>query len=658
MNLPVFMPGSVPVAAPRWSLAIGGVARARLAFVAVVVLAGLLYSWNLTVSGYANVYYSAAAQAASQSWSAFFFGSLDSANFITIDKPPLATWLMGLSVRLFGLSSWSILLPEALAGVATVAILFALVRRTFGTAAATIAGVVMALTPAAVLMFRYNNPDAVLTLLLVSAAWAISRSLDAGRIRWVIAAAVLVGLGFLAKYLQAYLVLPAFAFVWLVAAPVSLRRRIGGLFAALIAVVVSSGWWVAIVELIPAADRPFIGGSTTNSALDLLFGYDGLGRLFGASGPSGGGDGGGGGFGGLPGILRMFNEQFGGQIGWFIPLALLSLAAGLAIHRRAARTDPRRAAYLLWGLWLGVHLVVFSFMSGIIHSYYVVAVAPAVAVLVGAGVVELWRLGSRAVAARLVLAAGLAVSGWLAWQLLERTPAFAPGLGVAAVALAAFAAIVVALPWRLIPVRLPAVALGLGLAALLAGPIAYAADTLGTAYSGGTPAAGPAVAGAGFGGGPQGDGGGAFGDGNGVAGIRPDDGGLGAPIGGTPTGGAPGAAGDAVDDELVAYLVANCGSATWIVAAESANQAGPIQLAADQPVMAMGGFSGSDPAPTLDQLKAYVESGQLRFVIAGGGAAGVGQGGNGSSAITTWLAESCTVVDVGGTTLYDCAGAA
>jgi 4-amino-4-deoxy-L-arabinose transferase-like glycosyltransferase len=649
-----------PRAAQLPLASLSDVARTRFAFAAVVMVAGLLYTWNLTVSEYANTYYSAAAQAASQSWTAFFFGSLDAANFITIDKPPLATWLMGLSVRVFGLSSWSILLPEAVVGVATVAVLFATVRRTFGTAAATIAGFVMALTPAAVLIFRYNNPDALLTLLLVSAAWTLSRGLDAGRIRWAVAAGVLVGLAFLTKYLQAYLVLPALAAVWLVAAPVSFQRRLAGLVAAGLAVVVSSGWWVAIVELIPATDRPFIGGSTTNSALELLLGYDGLGRLFGMSGPGGGRGpgGGGGGFGGEAGVLRLFNDQFGGQIGWFIPFAIVGLVAGLWIHRHAARSDRRRAAYLLWGLWLAVHAAVFSFMSGIIHSYYAVALAPAIAALVGAGVVDLWRLRSKRTAAGIVLALGLVVSGWLSWQLLERTREFAPGLGLAAMAVATAAAVVVALPARAHRARLPAVALGIGLLALLAGPIAYAADTVSTAYSGGDPAAGPAVAGSGFGGanGLAPVGGSVFIGRNGFApGLAP---GIGGSTGAARPGGGAGP-GENVSDALVDYLLANQGTATWLVAADSANQAAAIQLASGKPVMAMGGFSGSDPAPTLEQLQGYVRSGQLRFVIGGGGGpGGAGRLGSEVSKRATWLAQACSEVNVGGTTLYDCAGAA
>ena len=199
------IPRSIPTWRPRPLVGLRAIARGRtdepawvrVAFVGVIALAALLYLWNLAVSGYANTYYSAAALAAGQSWSAFFFGSFDAANFITVDKPPAAIWLMGLSVRVFGLSSWSVLLPQALAGVLTVGVLFAAVRRSFGPVAAVIAGVVMALTPAAVLIFRYNNPDALLTLLLVAGAWTLLRAIEHGRLRWVVLAATCVGFAFL-----------------------------------------------------------------------------------------------------------------------------------------------------------------------------------------------------------------------------------------------------------------------------------------------------------------------------------------------------------------------------------------------------------------------------------------------------------------------------
>jgi 4-amino-4-deoxy-L-arabinose transferase-like glycosyltransferase len=246
----------IATAAPATRLTISRPAFDRLALAGLAVLSAGLYLVNLTVSGYANTYYAMAAQAASQSWSAMFFGALDGQGFITLDKPPLATALIGLSVKLLGLSSWSILLPQALLGVATVLVLYLAVRRSFGSRPALLAGAIMALTPVSVLIFRYDNPDALLTFLLVSAAWALGRGLEHGRIRWAVFAATLVGLAFLTKYLQAYMVLPAFALVWLASAPGSIRRRVAGLVASGLVVAASSFWWLAIVELIPAGCRP------------------------------------------------------------------------------------------------------------------------------------------------------------------------------------------------------------------------------------------------------------------------------------------------------------------------------------------------------------------------------------------------------------------
>ena len=336
-----------------------------------------------------------------------------------MDKPPVSLWAQGLSVRLLGLSPLAVLLPQALAGVAAVVVLYDAVRRQLGREAALIAGLAFAVTPAATLMFRYNNPDAVLTFLLVAAAWALVRGLEDDRLRWPLLAAVLVGFGFLTKYLQAYLVLPAFAVTYLVAAPGGLRRRLAVLVASGLAVLGASAWWVAIVDLVPRDARPYIGGSTDNTALrsgaglrragsDLRGcgrgrrGHRGPGRSGRSRGPGGpgspGGFGGGsrgGAFGGSPGLLRMFNAEWAGQISWLLPSAAVGLVVGLAARLRAPRTDPRRAAFLLWGLWAVVHVVVFSLMTGIVHPYYAVAIAPAAAALTGGGLWELWRARDR-----------------------------------------------------------------------------------------------------------------------------------------------------------------------------------------------------------------------------------------------------------------------
>ncbi len=356
-------------ARPRW---------ARPGLTALLVGTGVLYLWGLSANGYGNDFYAAAVQAGSQSWKAFFFGSLDAGNAITVDKTPASLWVMGLSVRLFGLSSWSLLVPQALMGVATVALVVAAVRRTVGRPGpALLAGAVMALTPVAVLMFRFDNPDALLVLLLTAAGYAVVRALGSPRaLRWVVLAGALVGTAFLAKMLQAFLVLPGFALVYLVVAPGTVRRRLGHLLAAGAALLVAGGWWVAVVQLWPAGSRPYVGGSTDDSVLELALGYNGLSRLDGSGAGPRSGD---------PGALRLLGSELGGQVAWLLPAALVALVAGLVWTARRPRTDQLRAGLLVWGSWLLVTALVFSLMAGTFHGYYTVALAPAVAALVGIG---------------------------------------------------------------------------------------------------------------------------------------------------------------------------------------------------------------------------------------------------------------------------------
>jgi len=306
----------------------------------------LLYLWALGASGWANSFYAAAAQAGSESWKAFFFGSSDAANAITVDKTPLSLWPMALSIRLFGLSSWSLLVPQALEGVAAVWLLHATVRRTTGSAGAgLLAGAALALTPVAVLMFRFDNPDALLVLLLVGAAASTLRAVDSPRpVRWLALGGALVGLAFLTKMLQAFLVLPALALPYLLFAAAPLVRRVLHLLVALVAVVVAGGWWVAVVELWPASSLPYIGGSQGNSILELTLGYNGLGRLTGDEvGSVGGGGGAGGGMRGQTGLFRLFDSEIGGQVAWLLPASLVLGVAALWAGSRAVRV-----AAILW----------------------------------------------------------------------------------------------------------------------------------------------------------------------------------------------------------------------------------------------------------------------------------------------------------------------
>jgi 4-amino-4-deoxy-L-arabinose transferase-like glycosyltransferase len=621
-------------------------ARPAIAFTTLATL--VLYLWGLDRNGWANAYYAAAVQAGTQSWKAFFFGSLDAGNFITVDKPPASLWLMELSARVFGLSSWSMLAPEAIGGALTVLLLFFAVKRTFGPVAGLIAAVAMALTPVAVVMFRYNNPDALLTLLLVASAWAAIRALDRGRLRWLLLSAALVGLAFNTKDLQAYIVLPALVITYFLFGPGGLGRRFVQLLAAGAVLVVSTGWWLVIVDAIPAAARPYVGGSSNNTVLDLVLGYNGLGRIFGQGGPAGGGRtiGGGAGFGGATGLFRLFSNEIGGQIAWLIPLAVLSLAVGLWVYRSRPRVDLARAGYVLWGLWFATHVAVFSFASGIFHPYYTVALAPGVAALAAAGLVDMWALRGRSVIGALVLGAAVAGTGWWGSQLLERTPSFMVGLGSLELALAIVAAVLIVVTrlrfLRTMPRRVPQVALAVAVVAMMLGPAAYAFDTVTNSSAGAIPSAGPATAavpGTGLR--------------NGFAGPPP---GMSAnlPAGARVPGGiADGirGVGAGLGADAIAYLKQHQGNATWLVAVQSANEAASIELSTGKPLLAMGGFSGSDPALTVDKLAQLVSSGQLRYVLLSGG----GPAGGPSSAVQQWIVAHGTVVTVGSTTLYDLA---
>ena len=626
-------------------------AWARIALVALLVATAVAYLWNLTASGDANSFYAAAVQAGTKSWKAFFFGSLDSSNFITVDKPPASLWVMALSGRIFGFSSASMLVPQVLEGVLAVGLLAASVKRWFGSGAGLLAGAMLAVTPVAALMFRFNNPDALLVCLLVASAYCLVRALENGSTRWMIGVGTLIGFAFLAKMGQALLVVPGFALVYLVAAPTTLRRRVVQLLAAGAAMIVSAGWWVAIVALWPAASRPMIDGSSDNSILNLIIGYNGLGRLTGSGGgPGGGGGGGGGNFSGPTGVLRLFNDLMGGQASWLLPAALLVVVAGLAWRLRAPRTDRTRAAILLWGGWLVVSGLVFSLSAGVIHTYYTVALAPAIAALVAIGAAVAWRRRD-AFAARALLALGVAATAVWSIVLLGRTPSWEPWLAPVVGVAGAIAAIGLLMPARGAR-RLTAATAVIALVACLAGPVAYSAQTIGTAHTGSTPSAGPSGASAGFGGGPAGGGfgraGGGF-SGRGPAGFAGAAGLSGAARG----SGGPG--GDVTSSALVTALKSGASGYRWAAATSGSQSAASLELATrGVPVMAIGGFSGEGGNLSLAQFEAYVKAGDIHYYIATGGGFGGGPGGgSNTSAITSWVKAHYRAETIGGQTVYD-----
>jgi 4-amino-4-deoxy-L-arabinose transferase-like glycosyltransferase len=656
----------------------------RRALIALLVATAVAYLWDLGASGNANSFYAAAVQAGTRSWKAFFFGSLDSSSFITTDKTPASIWMMALSGRIFGFSSWSMLVPQALEGVAAVGLLYAAVKRWFGPAAGLAAGAALALTPVAALMFRFNNPDALLVCCLVAAAYCLTRALEAARTRWLVAAGALVGFAFLAKMGQAFLVLPAFGFVYLFAAPTTLRRRITGLLAGFAAMIVAGGWWVAIVAALPASSRPFIDGAPDNNIFNLIFGYNGFQRLFGGGGPGGGG-GGGANFSGTTGTVRLFNDLMGGQASWLLPAALIALVAGLWFTRRAPRTDRTRAALLLWGGWLLVTAAVFSYSSGVIHTYYTVALAPAIAALVAIGGVQLWQRRESLVA-RLTGAAAVAVTGGWSFALLDRTPNWQPWVRVlvAVATVVAVAGLIAGPSLGRFGRRVGLVAMAAVAIALLGGPAAYAVQTVTSAHSGSIPSAGPTVAGAsGFPGGGFAGGARAGGTGSGQGLFGPSSSGSGAPptapggqagsarSAGIPQGaGAPGAfagglpgagsgfggGGATVSSALVKALEASASDYRWVAATMGSTNAAGYELATGgEPVMAIGGFNNNGGLLSLAQFIRDVSAGDIHYYIASGAGGGPGGGTSSSTTgeISSWVASHYSAETIGGVTVYD-----
>jgi 4-amino-4-deoxy-L-arabinose transferase-like glycosyltransferase len=574
-----------------------------------------LYLWNLSASGWANAFYSAAAQAGAGDWTAMLFGSSDAANAITVDKTPAALWVIDVSVRLFGLNSWSVLVPQALEGVGAVALLYAAVRRVSGDGAALLAGAVFALTPVAALIFRFNNPDALLVLLLVAAAYCVTRACEKDSSRWwLIAAGVLVGFGFLAKMLQAFLVLPGFAAAYLVAGHHRMRRRIIDLVAAAAALVVSGGWYLLLVELWPASARPYIGGSQHDSIVELALGYNGLGRLTGDE-P--------GGLGNLNfdvGWGRLFGSSMGLGIAWLVPAAVICLAAGFVITRRAPRTDPVRAAFVVWGGWLAVTAVVFSFANGIVHPYYTVALAPAVGALTGIGATLLWRHRCD-IRAATALSGTVLVTTILAAVLLSRHSDWLPWLR-ATVAVGGVGAAALLLVAGRLPRPVARSAAALAVAACLAAPAVYSVATAATPHSGAIPSVGPARQG--------------FGGFTGPGGL------LDSP--------SPGPA-------LSATLSAGAHDFTWAAAVVGSSNAAGYQLASGAPIMAVGGFNGTDPSPTLKEFQAYVAEGQIHYFIRGkmmiGHWGGATTGSRESADVAEWVETHYTPQTVDRVIIYD-----
>ncbi|HEX3831557.1 MAG TPA: glycosyltransferase family 39 protein [Solirubrobacteraceae bacterium] len=673
--------------------------RARPELPAVLAIAALLNLWGLSINGWANTFYSAAVRSMTTSWHDFLFASLDKTGLMTVDKPPLALWVQALSARIFGVNSLSILVPQALMGVAAAGLAYDLVRRRFGRPAGFAAGIALALTPITVAISRHNNPDQLLILCCVAALWFAVRALEDGRTKWLVWAGVCVGLGFETKMAVALFVVPGVALAYLWVAPrgrlAALRQlTLGGLAMAVVGLA-----WPLLVTLTPAADRPWISGTSDNSIWSLIFNYNGVGRVTGqtgAPGAIGGGGGGGGAFGGNTGIFRLLQSGLGDQAGWLIGFAIVA-GLGLLVATRLRRSDPRSGWLIAVGGAFAVSAVVFSYASGIFHPYYVSFLAPWTAMLVGAGVglaLSGGRLG-RIVGPLAILGGAVTelvvlgnLSGSLSWA--------KPLVIVVGIAGA------IALAIRLSP-RLRMIALVVTVAALLAAPATWATETLGHATSSTFPAGGPASASMGGFGGPGGRAGGNHFRLRGGAG----GGGFGGPPSGAAPGagapGAPGASGatgaggglqslfgssssgtrrgfgggsggfggggmfggnDASLQAAVTYAKAHGGGAIGV---ESQESAASSIISSDANVAGLGGFSGRESTVSAQWLAMEVRDGRLRWIVAdsqgGGGFGGFGGDSRQGSAAALAIAEKVgrkVTFTSGGTqvTMYDLQGSA
>ena len=649
--------------------------RHRLAMGAILLLSLALGLLQLDREGWANEYYAATVRTMLTSPANFFFGSLD--GFITVDKPPVGFWIQAASAALLGFSGVSLLLPEVLAAVASVGLLYALVARPFGRLAGLLAALALAVTPISVATSRNNTIDSILVLFLLLAAGALLRSIESGRRRWLMVGVVLVGLGFNVKMLEAYLVVPALFAAYVLAGRGGIARRVADLAVAAAVLLAVSFSWAVAVDLIPADSRPFIGGSQTNSVVDLALDYNGLERLTGGMAFPDTGE---------PGLFRLVSDGLAGQLAWLVPLVLVGGALALWRTRfwRTWGLAPQRpwglrrrrqfGSLVLWGIWLATAATFFS-VARFWHLHYLVVLAPAAAALAGIGVGALWHAYRAGGPSGWLLPIALALTGLVQVRFLAAYDGWdwLQGL-IAAVSLGVAVGLVVLRVGRvpgptggLGPVTSGAGAgraghvvgagpvVALGVAVLLAAPTAWSTYTAFHPTSGNLPSGGPTAAHGAL----------AFGPGRGFGNDGPVDarpgnvvpGNLGPGVltPGVPTPGAPGFGGPdsiAADGALIDYLLANRGDAAFIVAAASSNETAPIIIATGQPAMTLGGFSGGDRTLTSAQFAARVAAGEVRFVLAGGTfRAGFGR----SNEAITWATANCSSVAEFGGRLLDCA---
>ncbi|MEU0966962.1 glycosyltransferase family 39 protein [Streptomyces sp. NPDC005917] len=613
-----------PEDAPRWE---------RPALAAVLAVATVLYSWGI---GHAALhpFYGAAIRSMAGSWRAFFFGGLDVSGSISIDKLPGALWPDAVSVSLFGPHTWAAALPQVVEGVLTVWLLHRIVRVWAGPLAALIAALTLTLTPITVVLNRATIPDTALTVLLVAAAGALQKAVRTERLLPLITLGIWVGLAFQAKMLQAWLVLPVFAAVYQVVAPgTPLKRALRVLLGGAVALAVSC-FWVLIAWATPAADRPYLDGTSDNNPFAMVFGYNGLSRFSSDSTA----------FGAVAGTATsrttgntgwdmLINHTVGPQVAWFLPLAVLAAVLGVVWRTGQPRTDPLRAGFLMWGGWLAVHAVVFSASNGN-HAYYTAVIAPALAALTGGGLAlfrseyESAHEAENQTAGRRHMALPAAIVLTATWALVLDWPTrFVSWLLPVAVMLALCGVVGLWTRGPRTSPRMVHAALAAGIAATLVVPTGWAVSSLDPLYANAatSPMTGPV--------------------GNGYYdSVRqhhaPRRIGLDRP--------------SARDTALLDYLTTHRHGEKYLLATQAAYAAEPLLRAKSEPILVMGGFTGNTPFPTAQQLADLVTAHQLRYALL--------TSQRPTTAATTWVKSHCTRIQptaygrrTGGSfTLYDC----
>lgn len=615
----------------------------QFALAGIVVLSIALYSWRIDLVGWGNAYYSAAVKAMSGDLTNFIFGSFDPAGVTTVDKPPMSMWPQVISVWIFGYQGWALLLPQILAGGFAVFLMHRTVRRWAGENAGLLAALILALTPVTVAVYRMNNPDPLMVLFCVAAAYAYTRSVQKGissasATRWLLQAAFWIGCGFVTKLVAAWMIVPALLIGYFFGRETSWGRKITDVLAAGVVLFASSMWWVGLTALWPEP-RPWIGGSSDGTAWNLIMGYNGLGRLF--SDDSGGSDSGT----SADWLLRMFGAEMAGQISWLLPISLLALvaAAVLGMLNKLPADHPNRAGWLMWGSWLIVIGLVLSYSQAAFQVYYTVQLAPAVAALTGAGIVLLWRLyRAPSGSSWVLLPVSIALTAGWAWVVIARAPEFHGWLRYAVVAIAVVAVglLVIAKFTTVGPtVRVGAL---LGVAAMLLTPgtwsVVEATDADQQISVGGSVNAGPAIA--------------TFAGGGGIKGmIGPSE--LSEIM---RTGKLPdGTQIDRVEltpqqRGMIDYVEARAGDAKVALAFEGGSiTAGNFIVRTDASVIGMGGsYVGLEDNPSIDQLAQWQRTGDLGFVYGFSPDSGEDAGGplitDGASERATWVKQNCAVV--------------